>query len=188
MAIEEPAYELERATDTYELRRYPPVRVATTTITASAADAGNRAFRILAGYIFGGNRSRESIAMTAPVTQARGEKIAMTAPVTQQRGEAQDRYVVSFVMPTHYTLETLPVPDDERVRLEEIPARRVAVRRYRGTRSQARYEAELAQLRSALERDGLETIGEPVFARYNSPFSLPPLRRNEVWLEVAGAR
>ena len=184
MAIEEPDYEVERSTDDYELRRYPALLVATTTVTASAAEAGNRAFPILAKYIFGDNRSRSKMEMTTPVTQARAEKIAMTAPVTQQRGDAPDAQVVSFVMPAGYTLDTLPVPNDARVRLERMPARLVAVRRYRGTWSQSRYQSELTRLRSALERDGIETRGEPVFARYNSPFSLPPLRRNEVWIEV----
>lgn len=187
MAIEEPDYEIERSTADYELRRYPPLLVATTTVTASAAEAGNRAFPILAKYIFGDNRARASIEMTAPVTQTHAEKIAMTAPVTQQRGNAQDAHVVSFVMPARYTLDTLPVPNDARVSVEEMPARLVAARRYRGTWSQSRYESELARLRAALERDGIRTVGEPVFARYNSPFSLPPLRRNEVWIEVEPA-
>jgi hypothetical protein len=187
MAIEEPDYEVERTTEDYEIRHYPPLIVATTTVAASAAKAGNQAFPILAKYIFGDNRSRSSIEMTAPVTQTGAEKIAMTAPVTQQRGDAQGAQVVSFVMPARYTLATLPVPNDPRVRLEQIPARLIAVRRYRGTWSQDRFASELARLRTALERDGIGTVGEPVFARYNSPFSLPPLRRNEVWLMIEAA-
>ncbi|HSN71119.1 MAG TPA: heme-binding protein, partial [Steroidobacteraceae bacterium] len=131
--------------------------------------------------------TRESIAMTAPVTQARAEKIAMTAPVTQQAAGSDETWTVSFVMPAQYTLDTLPIPDDARVQLAEVPARVVAVRRYSGTWSQRRYQRELGELREALKRDGVVIIGEPIFARYNSPFSLPPLRRNEIWIEVAPA-
>jgi len=184
MAIEEPGYDLVRKSDGYELRRYAGYCVAETEVAGSQTDAGNAGFRILAKYIFGANQSQQSIAMTAPVLQAQSETIAMTAPVTQQPGAAPGTYVVQFTMPSKYTLQTLPQPNDAQVRLRQLPDRLVAVRTYGGGWSLARYDTELAALLEAMQRDGLVAIGAPQWARYNSPFSLPFMRRNEIWLEI----
>ncbi|MCC7197886.1 MAG: heme-binding protein [Gammaproteobacteria bacterium] len=184
MAIEEPGFELLKTAEGYELRRYAAYVVAEVDAGGDASAAGNQGFRLLAGYIFGKNTPGESISMTAPVLQAKAERIAMTAPVLQQPGAGKDQYVVQFTMPAKYTLATLPRPVDPRVRLREVPARKVAVREYRGGWSVERYEREVQELRAALKRDGLEALGEPHWARYNSPFSLPPLRHNEVWIDV----
>lgn len=187
MAIEEPGYQVIRKADGFELRRYPGYCVAETEVTGSQADAGNAGFRILAKYIFGGNASQQSIAMTAPVVQAQSERIAMTAPVVQQPSETPGNYTVQFTMPSKYTLATLPKPDDARVRLREVRDQVVAVRAYSGGWSVKRYEKELVALREAMQRDGLRAVGEPQWARYNSPFSLPFMRRNEIWIEVPQA-
>ena len=184
MAIEEPSYAVVRSAEGYELRNYPAYCVAQTEVTATQSEAGNAGFRILANYIFGGNTAKSSIAMTAPVVQAPSATIAMAAPVTQQPGSGSGRYVVAFTMPSKYTLETLPKPNDDRVRLRKVGARIVAVRAYGGGWSFSRYEKELAALRMALARDALVPIGEPQWARYNAPFSLPFMRRNEIWLQV----
>jgi hypothetical protein len=184
MAIEEPGYEVVRKADGYELRRYAGYCVAETEVAGSQTDAGNAGFRILAKYIFGANQSQQSIAMTAPVVEARSETIEMTAPVTLQPGAAPGTYVVQFTMPAKYALATLPKPNDARVRLRQLPDRLVAVRAYAGGWSLARYDTELAALREAMRRDGLVAISAPQWARYNSPFSLPFMRRNEIWLEI----
>ncbi len=191
MAYEEPDYEVVQSYEDFELRRYAPYLVAETTVEDDFGAAGSTAFRILADYIFGNNRRREKMAMTAPVDMqpAEGEKIAMTAPVTQVEaggGEATgERYVFRFVMPSEYTLETLPEPVDERVTLRELPARWVAARRYSGTWSESYYREQETALLEALAAAGFSTRGTPIFARYNSPFSLWFLRRNEVLIEVA---
>jgi hypothetical protein len=126
--------------------------------------------------------------MTAPVEQtparARGERIAMTAPVVQSPTAADGAYVFSFVMPAKYTLETLPEPLDERVRIREVPARLVAARRYSGSWSERRYRKNETALLDAVSDAGLEVIEAPTLARYNSPFTLWFLRRNEVLVEV----
>jgi hypothetical protein len=117
--------------------------------------------------------------MTAPVSQQRdGEKIAMTAPVGQEA--VGERWAVTFMMPANYTLETLPVPTDEKVRLRAIPSRRMAAVRYSGTWSRQRYERNLARLREWLKVQGLAAAGDPVWARYNPPFTPWFLRRNEI--------
>lgn len=183
MAIEEPAYELESKTNQYEIRKYAPVLVAETNIESNFEKAGTQAFRILAGYIFGANKSKTKIAMTAPVNQEEAsEKIEMTAPVTQAKSASS--FLVQFTMPSTYKLETLPIPDDPRVRLRQIPARKLAVYNYSGSWSEARYKQKLASFREDLKKNKLDVIGDPIFARFNSPFQLWFLRRNEIWLEV----
>lgn len=183
MAIEEPPYQVVSTRPAYEVRAYAGYLVAEVEVAGTLESAGNDGFRLLAAYIFGENRARESIAMTAPVSVERSERIAMTAPVIE-RPVGDGVYRVQFTMPAQYTLATLPEPKDARVRLRAVPARRVAVRRYRGGWSDSRFRSELQTLEHALKRDGVVTAGEPLWARFNSPFSLPPLRRNEIWLEL----
>ena len=127
------------------------------------------------------------MAMTAPVESRSAdtsEKMAMTAPVTAVSSD-EGMTTFAFVMERKYSMETLPVPNDDRVRIREMPERVMAVRRYSGRWTEKRYEQQLESLRTALSASGIETVGEPVLARYNSPFSLPILRRNEVMLEVS---
>lgn len=121
--------------------------------------------------------------MTAPVsTQPVSEKIAMTAPVSQiPQGKG---YSVQFTMPSKYSMETIPQPNDARVVLKEIPAKRYAVYAYSGSWSQSKYEKKLAEFKEQLTNDNLTTIGKPLFARFNSPFQLWFLRRNEIWIEL----
>jgi hypothetical protein len=189
MAIEEPVYTVESKTEHYEIRNYGPVVVAETKIESDFENAGNQAFRILAGYIFGDNKSKTKINMTAPVSQeavnsskATSEKIEMTAPVSQIKGASG--YMVQFTMPQKYSLETLPIPNDSRVQLRKIPARKVAVYTYSGSWSESRFAEKLKIFKHDLKEDNIETVGEPILARYNSPFRLWFLRRNEIWLEL----
>lgn len=189
-AIEEPHYDIERKYKDFELRRYRPYIVAETVVTGDFPEAGNKAFRILFDYISGKNRIKEEIQMTAPVKQkpavTAGEKIEMTAPVTQSpQGKRENVYRISFVMPSQYTMETIPQPVDSRIRLRLIDGKLMAARIYSGSWSEERYRENEATLLSAVKAVGLSTIGAPVFARYNSPFTLWFLRRNEVLIEVA---
>ena len=181
-AIEEPAYDVLRTLDErVELRRYAPYVVAEVQVAGPAEEAGNRAFPILAGYIFGRNKGQRTLEMTAPVTQAAGPvKLEMTAPVTQ--APVDGGFIVQFVLPRSVTLETAPLPLDERVKLREVPATHVAAIRYSGFWSQANYDEHLARLQSALRAAGQAWVGEPVYARYNAPITPWFLRRNEIWL------
>jgi hypothetical protein len=181
MAIDEPPYAVVRAYDTFEVRRYEPYLVAETAVGGTAADAGNEGFRILAAYIFGANKGSRKIEMTSPVAQS-PIKIAMTAPVAQSARAGG--YVVQFSMPRQWTLETLPEPNDARVKLREVPAREIAVVRYSGTWSQGGYEEHLKQLEAALAKEGLRWHGEPGWARYDPPWTPWFMRRNEIWLEL----
>jgi hypothetical protein len=183
MAIEEVSYTvLEKGKD-FELRHYEPYIVAETLVEGDFSEVGNEGFRRLFAYISGNNRSRQSIAMTAPVSQvADSEKIAMTAPVNQQ--EEDGKWRVTFMMPSEYTLETLPEPLDQRVVLRQVPGKLMAALKYSGTWSRSRYEEKKALLEKAIREHGLMPLGEPVFARYNPPFMPWFLRRNEVIMPV----
>ena len=192
MAIEEPTYEVVKSYPELELRRYEPFLVAETEVDGDFDEVGSQAFRILAAYIFGENKSRAKMEMTAPVNQrpaaGEGEKMAMTAPVSQRsKGSGgSDTFVLSFVMPSGYSLDSLPVPLDPRVLLREEPAKLMAVRSYSGRWTEANYRENESLLLAAVEKAGLTPVAAPVYARYNTPFSLPFLRRNEAMVEVSG--
>ena len=184
-AIEEPDYQVIRTFDTVELRRYAPYVVAEVVLDATAEDAGNQAFPILAGYIFGKNKGEKKFAMTAPVTQTAAPapvRMDMTAPVTQAATAGGMR--VQFVLPKGVTLATAPEPIDPRVQLRAVPAGDWAVIRYSGTWSQSNFREHLDALQAALQTAGVATQGEPVLARYNAPFTPWFLRRNEIWLAL----
>lgn len=183
-AIEEPAFEVERRlADDIEIRRYAPYVVAEVTVPGPAEEAGNRAFPILAGYIFGKNKGERRLEMTAPVTQAAEPvKLPMTAPVTQ--APAAGGYVVQFVLPRAVTLDAAPQPLDERVKLRQVPATRVAAIRFSGFWSDANYAEHLTRLQGALKTAGQAWTGEPVLSRYNPPITPWFLRRNEIWLAL----
>jgi hypothetical protein len=185
--VEEPRYSVRAAEGEFEIREYAPVIIAETVVDGDWRAAGNAGFRRLADYIFGGNDGGRKIAMTAPVSQVRGgQKLAMTAPVAQERrGES---WVVAFTMPSDYTLDRLPVPDDPAVRLRPVGARRVAAVRFSGTWDESRFDSKEAELRRWLELKGETAVGEPVTARYNPPWTPWFLRRNEILIELAPKR
>jgi hypothetical protein len=184
MATEEPAYTVVKAYDTFEVREYAPYAVAQTTVAGDADEAANQGFRILAGYIFGKNKGERKIEMTAPVTQAVSEpvKIAMTAPVTQS--PASSGWLIEFAMPKGMTVANLPEPIDPRITLRDLPARTFAVIRYSGLWSQSSYESHLAILLDGLKAQGIAYRGEPIWSRYDAPWTLWFLRRNEIWLAL----
>jgi effector-binding domain-containing protein len=198
MSVEEAKYTVLEKEGNFEVRQYEPCVVAETIVEADFDRAGNIAFRRLYDYISGYNRKRESIAMTAPVSQQTGsEKIAMTAPVSQQAGSekiamtapvsqqrSEDKWAISFMMPAQHTMQTLPEPMDPAVVLREIPARKMAAVRYSGTWGRARYEQNKARLEAFIRDRGMNIVGEPIFARYNPPFLPFFLRRNEVLIPV----
>jgi hypothetical protein len=188
--VEQADYVVLRRADGYEVREYPARIVAQTTVAGAHDESMGEGFRIVAGYIFGGNTRREVIAMTAPVfAEARGaasgsENIAMTAPVVvSPEGESQ---VVSFGMPRAYTLDTLPTPSDPRVKIVALPAKRYAVASFSWYRSDARVARAKEALLSALARDGVTVKEGVAYAGYSAPWTPPWMLRNEVLVEVAG--
>ena len=184
MAIEEAQYTVLEKEGKFEVREYSPHILAETIVEADLEEAGSKAFNRLFQYISGNNQTQTTVDMTATVSQQPGgEKIEMTAPVSQQR--VQERWAVSFMMPASYTLETIPEPLDSKVTLRVVPAQRIAAVRYSGFWSEKNFLRNKLELKSWIERKGLTIAGDPVWARYNSPFSLWFLRRNEVLIPIA---
>lgn len=184
MAVETPDYKVVQQDGGFEVRDYPSLVVAEVTVEGDQKDAARKGFRILAGYIFGGNRQRRKVAMTAPVTQqASSEKIAMTAPVEQTR-DATGAWVVRFTMPSAWTLQTLPVPDDARVHLRQTPPARFAVLRFSGVARPDVVHDKSEQLRAWVQSHGLHAIGAVSLAQYNPPWTPWFMRRNEVMMKV----
>lgn len=184
--IETPRYEVVTTHEGFEVRRYAPRIVAEVQVTGSERAATNAGFRLLADYIFGNNTARGSIAMTAPVDRRAGsETIAMTAPVDRRQTDDDEHWVIAFTMPSQYTLETLPAPNDERVKLRLVPPTHYAAVRFSGAPSEARVQQRMAALVHAVEAAGLQSAGlPPTYARYDPPWRLPMLRRNEILLEL----
>ena len=191
MAAEEPRYDILSSTDDYEIRRYEPYIVAETDVEGPYSNAGNKAFNILAGYIFGKNTRSEKMAMTVPVESRPADdsvRMAMTAPVTSRRSEAAaDLFTYAFVMESKYTLDTLPEPVDSRIRIREVPSKVVAVHRFSGSWSEKNYGRHEQLLKQALARDGIPIDGQSYSARYNAPFVPPFMRRNEVIVPIDGS-
>ena len=185
MAVETPRYATVLRDGDHELRDYPALVVAEVTVEGDQKTAANRGFRLLANYIFGGNRKRAEIAMTAPgAQQAVGEKIAMTAPGAQVPGAA-GTWKVRFTMPSAWTLDTLPVPNDARVSLQRIEPARLAVRRFSGLARPDDVQAQSAALLAWVQARGLHPTGPVTLAQYNPPWTPWFLRRNEVMVDVA---
>ena len=181
MAVEEPAFHLRLRDGAFEVRDYPPLTVAEVTVDGDQTQAASRGFRLLAGYIFGGNARRQSIAMTAPVAQIpSAENVGAAAADTETAG----RWVVSFTMPKSYVLETLPEPKDARVRLRRAPPTRVAVLRFSGLAHKEEVQSKARELAAWVQRRRLRTVGPVSLAQYDPPWTLWFLRRNEVMIPV----
>ena len=176
-AIESLSFEVLETHDDIEIRQYAPHLLATVRVKGKFDEAGSRAFRPLFNYISGDNRS--------------DEKIAMTAPVLQQPDEGQGTWLISFVMPSSFDKDSIPVPSSEVVRVFEQPTLRMAALEYRGGWSQSRYSEHELELRSALNAMSLTACGDPRWARHDPPFMPWFMRKNEILVplcEPAAAR
>ncbi len=187
MATPELKFDLLEKSDAYELRQYYPMIIAEVLVDGDMDQASGKGFRLIADYIFGNNKSQSGesakIAMTAPVTmQPKPEKIAMTAPVTLTSDA--EKWRVNFVMPAQYTMDTLPVPNNNQVKLRQMPARKVAVIRFTGLVNAEKTAQKTQELLNWMTDKKLEaSTAEPELARYNPPWTLPFLRRNEILIQ-----
>lgn len=185
--VEKPKFERLARRDGYEIRRYPACIVAQVTVSGEGQDAMSKGFGALADYIFGNNVSRSKVAMTSPVIQeaAASEKVAMTSPVLQESGGTDAAgQVVQFVMPSKYTIETLPKPNNLAVTLAPREERTYAVLKFSWRGKDEQMHKKEAELRKALLRDGVSVTGSAVYARYDPPWTLPIFRRNEVLIPI----
>jgi hypothetical protein len=184
MPTEEPSFTVSLAECDFEVRDYPAMVVAEVSVTGERKEAASKGFRLLAGYIFGGNTAKQKIAMTVPVTQAAsgGETIAMTAPVLQSGGDGN--WVIRFIMPRGSTLETLPQPNNPKVHLQAVAPARMAVMRFSGLARQDNIASKTDALWAHIKARHLHAIGLPSLAQYDPPWKLWFLRRNELMIPV----
>ncbi len=172
--IESPAYIVAVEYDDYEIREYGPTIVATTTVDGNLDGATVAGFKKVAGYIFGENTLGQNIAMTAPVT-------------TEQAHSGTDggsAYAISFVLPSEYGMEDLPLPSDAMVRVESVPARTLAVYSFSGVVDELDVAGKMADFESELEKAGYTVSGELTLAQYNPPYTPWFMRHNEIWAEL----
>ena len=175
MSYEEPEYSIVKKTDVYEVRQYKKRTVAE--VTYGEEDSG---FRVLFDYISGANKSSKKVEMTIPVTQSK--KIDMTVPVTQSTSDG--KMSMKFFLPKHYEKQNAPEPNDERVKIIDLPEEYFAVISYSGFASDSNFKEHYTELKAALAKDGMVIKGPPIKAAYNSPFTLPILRRNEAMYHI----
>lgn len=183
-AIEEPRHSVAVREGDFEIRQYAPNVVAEVVVGGDLETASSRGFRQVAGYIFGGNR-----AVSAVSAEDGAERIAMTAPVVavpedRQQLQGAQRWRVQFVMPSKYTLATLPRPTNPAVTLREVPAHRVAVVRFSGFMNEEKVEGKAQELMAWLQARGMRAVSPPRLLRYDPPWTLPFMRRHEVVFDV----
>lgn len=181
--VEEPRYTAVRTEDEFEVRRYEAYVVAELVVPGPADNAANAGFHVLTEYRSGKNSARRSFGTNSPVIQTPADaSLDATGPMIPSM--ADNAFLVQFIMPRGLALPELPAPIDPRVRLRSLAAATQIVRRYAGTWSQQTYRKHLEILRRTTQQAGIATKGQPVFARYDAPYVLPFLRRNEIWLAV----
>ena len=189
MATETVGYSVHKSMDNgIEIRNYESHLVAEVTVRGKRGRAASAAFRVLAGFIFGGNQSRESVAMTAPVSQTPiSENIAMTAPVSQQsqnRDSMDGPWLINFAMPAEYTLDTLPIPNDERITVREIEAHQTIAIRFSGTSRKGNLDKHHDALKKKISELELKVEENPTYAFYDRPMTRPSRRRNEIHYRI----
>ena len=187
MSIEEPKFTLLEKEQSFELRAYQPKLIAEVLVDGDMSESSSKGFELIADFNFGNNTTQsgksEKISMTAPVAvKPSTEKISMTAPVGLQQSKKGWR--VYFVMPSQYTPQTLPKPNNPQVTIKLLPAQKFAVVRFSGLVGEEKMNRKLAELNQWIKRKNFKALSNPELARYNPPWTLPFLRRNELMVEV----
>ena len=180
--IEELKYYKIKSYEKFEIRYYPIHLVATIKLKGSFDEVGNQGFKALLNYIQGDNSSYQTKLDSAE--GAKGRSIDMTSPVNQISLALQDTYEVSFIMPSQYSLNTLPVPKDPRIKLRTVPGSFRVVRRYADSWDQKHYIYHRKILVDAVKEKGFTLLSKDTFARYNAPFVPWFLKRNEVMFKI----
>lgn len=182
--VEQLKYTVLERKKNYEIRKYNDYIAAEVTVNSVGMDGLIAGFSILADYIFGGNLEKQSVAMTAPVltNERKGESVAMTAPVLAK--EENGSTTVTFSMPSKYTLETLPQANDTRIVFKKVSGKKMAAYRFTWYYTEERINQKKKFFKELLERDNVQIVGEPIFAGYTAPFTIPFMIRNEIVIEV----
>lgn len=176
----EVAYQVKESDRNFEVREYGPRIVAEVEVSGTREKALNEAFQTLAGYLFGKNRPQSPVELSKSVSDSKAKvKLSMTVPVTTQ-SVGQDTIRMRFFMPSDYTIDKLPVPEDKRVKVFELPAQKIAVLRFSGSARKYNFDRHLVTLKKLMESKGLTAGGEPYEAYYSPPFTPVFLKRNEI--------
>ena len=190
MATEEPKFSIIEKSEPFELRAYAPQLIAEVKVEGDLDTASSQGFRLIAAFIFGQNQVSEKISMTVPVgiETAQSTKIAMTVPVgieaSKDSAKGINQWVFSFVMPSEYTMATLPKPLNPLVTIRELPAQKRAAITFSGFYNDAKVLEKTKALEEWIKSKQWQTIGSPQFARYNPPWSIPFMRRNEILITL----
>ncbi len=181
--VETLSYEVVENKSDYEIRKYKPYIAMQTEVDAENTNqALNNGFRVLAGYIFGDNQGKKNVAMTAPVLETKKTTVAMTAPVLEQK--IGEKRIITFTAPSEYTIDTLPKPNTDKIKFVEILEKKYAAHRFTWYYTNDRIEAKKKYLLDLLAKDNIKVLGEPMFAGYNGPGTMPFLMRNEILVEI----
>ena len=180
--VEVPAYKILKKEQNIEIRQYPPLIIAEVKTAGSRQDAIGDGFRILADFIFGNNEGEKQLSMNGPITQQEGIKIAMTAPVQQEQTDTE--WAISFIMPSKFSIDTIPNPINDRIKIIQIPSKRYAVITFSGRSTEANLTKHTNKLEIYMNESSYSKVGNAKYAFYNPPWTLPFLRRNEVQFEI----
>jgi len=170
MAIETPKHTLVKKENGFEIRQYDSMIIATTSVRSDYSDAASTGFRRIASYIFGGNSASMSI--------------KMTAPVLTNTPDPKDIYEIQFVMPSEHSMEDLPQPNSQNVTLKKINLGKTAVLRFGGWATKDRASHYQNKLSDLLATNGYTVNGTFMVAQYNSPWAIPPFRKNEIIVQI----
>jgi SOUL heme-binding protein len=182
MATEEPSYRVTTQSEPFEIREYPPLIVAQVEVPGDLSEASSAGFRLIANYIFGNNIAVRDGGLTTaePVS----EKIAMTVPVIAEGKGDQKTWLIQFVMPKQYTMDTLPKPNNSQVKLIAMGPQKLAVIRFTGFVGDDKVQEKTAELMAWIKSKNALPLGNPRLARYNPPWSIPWMRRNEILIPI----
>ena len=180
--VEVPAYKILKKEQNIEIRQYPPLIIAEVKTAGSRQDAIGDGFRILADFIFGNNEGEKQLSMNGPIRQQEGIKIAMTAPVQQEQTDTE--WAISFIMPSKFSIDTIPNPINDRIKIIQIPSKRYAVITFSGRSTEANLTKHTNELEIYMNGSSYSKVGNAKYAFYNPPWTLPFLRRNEVQFEI----
>jgi hypothetical protein len=176
-------YKVSESHGSIEIRQYAEMIVAEGEFFGEREKTLKEGFRIVSSYIFGKNVSAQKVNMTVPIMQQQSEKIAMTAPVMQEESQ-NDSWTLSFVMPSHYTLQTLPTPSSSEIKLKKVPAKRLAVIRFSGMWTQANLDKRKIELQDFIKSKHLNCLSNPIYAFFNPPWTPWFMRRNEIMMKI----
>ena len=182
MATEEPSYRVTQQAEPFEIREYAPLIVAQVEVPGDLSEASSAGFRLIANYIFGNNIAVRDggLNMAEPVP----EKIAMTIPVIAEDRGDKKTWLIQFVMPKQYTLDTLPKPNNPQVKLLAMGSQKIAVIRFTGFVSDDKVQEKTTELMTWIKSRNELPLGNPRLARYNPPWSIPWMRRNEILIPI----